>query len=75
VPNPDFEYTQAISIKASVDEGRTRLIVRFRQHWEPGLGNSLMFGIPDELGSLLMQPKTLRGIRDRAEAAALGHVK
>lgn len=53
-----------------VDEGTTRLIVRFRQDYKPGLANSLMFGIPNELGSLLMQPKTLRGIRDRAEAAA-----
>ncbi len=58
-----------------VDEGMTRLIVRFRQDWEPGLANSLMFGIPNELGSLLMQPKTLRGIRDRAEAAAGQHGK
>jgi hypothetical protein len=31
-----------------------------------------MFWIGDELGSLVMQPGTLRGIKQRAEAAA-GH--
>jgi hypothetical protein len=53
-----------------IDETTTRLIVRFRQKWEPGLGNTLMFGIADELGSLVMLPKTLSGIKKRAEAAA-----
>ena len=47
----------------------TRLIVRFRQKWEPGLGTTLMFGIADELGSLVMLPKTLSGIKKRAETA------
>jgi hypothetical protein len=51
-----------------IDAGTTRLIVRFRQTWPPGLMNTLMFGIGDELGSLLMQPKTLSGIKKRAEA-------
>jgi hypothetical protein len=53
-----------------IDAETTRLIVRFRQSWEPGLANTLMFGIADELGSLVMQPKTLAGIRQRAEALA-----
>jgi hypothetical protein len=53
-----------------IDEERTRLIARFRQKWEPGLMNTLTFGIADELGSLVMQPKTLSGIKKRAEAAA-----
>jgi len=53
-----------------IDAKTTRLIVRFRQKWEPGLANSLMFGIADELGSLVMLPKTLSGIKQRAEAAA-----
>jgi hypothetical protein len=48
----------------------TRLIVRFRQKWESGLGNTLMFWIADELGSLVMLPKTLSGIKERVEAAA-----
>ena len=52
-----------------VDENTTRLIVRFRQNWPPGL-MGLTFWVGDELGSLLMQPKTLSGIKQRAEAAA-----
>jgi hypothetical protein len=53
-----------------VDAGTTRLIARFRQNWAPDLMNGLMFWIADELGSLVMQPKTLSGIKQRAEAAA-----
>ncbi len=52
-----------------IDAATTRLIVRFRQKWEPGL-MGLTFWIGDELGSLVMQPKTLSGIKQRAEAAA-----
>jgi hypothetical protein len=51
-----------------VDADTTRLIVRTRGAWDPGLGNTLMFGIANELGSLVMQPKTLQGIKQRAEA-------
>ena len=50
-----------------VDAETTRLIVRFRQKWEPGL-MGLAIWIGDELGSLVMQPGTLRGIKQRAEA-------
>jgi hypothetical protein len=52
-----------------IDAETTRLIVRFRQKWEPGL-MGLAIWIGDELGSLVMQPKTLLGIKQRAEAAA-----
>jgi hypothetical protein len=52
-----------------IDAETTRLIARFRQSWAPGFVNALMFGIADELGSLLMQPKTLSGIKTRAEQA------
>jgi hypothetical protein len=45
----------------------TRLIVRSRGTWDPGLRNALLFGTPNELGSLIMQPRTLRGIKQRAE--------
>jgi hypothetical protein len=50
-----------------LDANTTRLIVRLRGTWNPGLGNTLLFGIPNELGSLIMQPRTLRGIKQRAE--------
>jgi hypothetical protein len=52
-----------------IDAETTRLITRFRQTWEPGL-MGLMIWIGDELGSLVMTPKTLSGIKQRAEAAA-----
>ncbi|MFN2243662.1 MAG: hypothetical protein ACK2U2_15320 [Anaerolineae bacterium] len=52
-----------------IDAETTRLIARFRQSWAPGFVNALMFGIADELGSLVMQPKTLSGIKARAEKA------
>lgn len=51
-----------------IDEHTTRLIARFRQNWESGL-RGVAFWIGDELGSLVMQPKTLSGIKQRAEAA------
>jgi hypothetical protein len=51
------------------DGGATRFIVRYRQRPAPGLANLLMFGIANEIGSLLMQPKTMQGIKERAEAA------
>jgi hypothetical protein len=51
-----------------IDAETTRLTTRFRQTWEPGLMKTLMFGIADELGSLVMTPKTLAGIKKRAEA-------
>ena len=53
-----------------IDAESTRLIVRFRQTWPSGSSNGLFFWIGDELGSLVMQPKTLSGIKERAEAAA-----
>jgi hypothetical protein len=52
-----------------IDANSTRLMVRFRQTWPPGLAG-LAFWIGDELGSLVMQPKTLSGIKQRAEAAS-----
>ncbi len=50
-----------------IDARSTRLIARFRQKWERGL-MGLTFWIADELGSLVMQPRTLSGIKQRAEA-------
>jgi hypothetical protein len=51
-----------------IDAESTRLIVRFRQKWPSGPAG-LAFWIGDEMGSLVMQPKTLSGIKQRAEAA------
>jgi len=52
-----------------IDANTTRLIVRFRQTWPPD-GMGMMIWIGDEAGSLLMQPKTLSGIKQRVEAAS-----
>jgi hypothetical protein len=50
-----------------IDEKTTRLIVRVRSDTNPGLLSALSAGIPNELGSLVMQPKTLRVLKQRAE--------
>jgi hypothetical protein len=50
-----------------IDEKTTRLIVRVRGDYNPGLLSTLTGGIPNELGSLVMQPKTLRVLKQRAE--------
>jgi hypothetical protein len=50
-----------------MDEKTTRLIVRVRSDYNPGLLGALSSGIPNELGSLVMQPKTLRVLKQRAE--------
>jgi len=50
-----------------IDEKTTRLIVRVRSDYNPGLLSTLSAGIPNELGSLVMQPKTLRVLKQRAE--------
>jgi hypothetical protein len=53
-----------------VERQRTRLIVRWRGDYSPGLANLLGMAIPTDAGALLMQPKMLQGIRERAEARA-----
>jgi hypothetical protein len=50
-----------------MDEKTTRLIVRVKSDYNPGLSSTLSAGIPNELGSLVMQPKTLRVLKQRAE--------
>ena len=50
-----------------IDEQTTRLVVRVRTDTNPGLLSTLSAGIPNELGSLVMQPKTLRVLKQRAE--------
>ena len=54
------------------DADTTRLIVRFRGTWEPGPVNDLLYGFSNELGSLVMQPETLRGIKLRVECTGVG---
>jgi len=58
-----------VYVLEEVKENSTRLIVRWRGDYSPGLGNALGLGIPTEAGALIMQPKMLKGIKARAEAA------
>jgi hypothetical protein len=51
-----------------VDRNTTRLVVRWRGDYSPGLANALGLGIPTDAGALIMQPKMLKGIKARAEA-------
>jgi hypothetical protein len=51
----------------AIDAKTTRLIVRVRSDYSPGLLSTLSAGVPNELGSLVMQPKTLRVLKQRAE--------
>jgi len=50
--------------------GTSRLVVRVRTDYNPGLLSTLSGGIPNELGSLVMQPKVLRMLKQRAETAS-----
>jgi hypothetical protein len=50
-----------------IDEKTTRLIVRVRNDHDPGLLSTLSTGISNILGRMVMQPKTLRVLKQRAE--------
>jgi hypothetical protein len=52
-----------------VDEKTTRLIVRLQSDHDPGLLSTLSTRLSDALGRMVMQPKTLRTLKQRAEAA------
>jgi hypothetical protein len=52
-----------------IDEKTTRLIVRVQSDHDPGLLSTLSTGISNILGKTVMQPKTLRVLKQRAEAA------
>ena len=51
-----------------VDANTTRLIVRWRGDYSPGLGIPLASALGAEGGALIFQPKTIKGIKARAEA-------
>lgn len=51
------------------DAGGTRLIVRVRSEYSPGMLSAGSSRIANETGRLLMQPKTLRILKQRAEMA------
>jgi hypothetical protein len=52
-----------------IDENSTRLIVRVRNDYDSGLLSTLSTAISNVLGRMVMQPKTLRVLKQRAESA------
>lgn len=64
----NFLNNSWVYVLEQVDDNNTRLIVRWRGDYSPGLANALGLGIPTEAGALIMQPKLLKGIKARAEA-------
>jgi len=51
----------------AIDEKDTRLIVRVRSEYSPGIFSILSARFPNAVGRLLMQPRTLRVLKQRAE--------
>jgi hypothetical protein len=52
-----------------IDENSTRLIIRFRQQYEPSLGNVIGWRVFTDPITFVMERKMLQGIKVRAEAA------
>jgi len=51
-----------------IDEDSTRLIIRFRQQYEPSLGNVIGWRVFTDPITFVMERKMLQGIKLRAEA-------
>lgn len=67
-PLPEKYYISSwVWLLEEIDEKRTRLIVRVRSDYDPGPLSTLVMGIANEVGRLMMQPKTLRVLKQRAE--------
>jgi len=54
-----------------IDAFSTRLIIRWCSSYNRSFGSVLGFGVFNEGGAMLMQPKSLKGIKLRAEATQL----
>jgi hypothetical protein len=68
-PDADFAYSWAF-ILDELDEITTRLVVRSRGDWKPGLLMTLACGVFLEPASFIMERKMLLGLKHRAEAQA-----
>ena len=53
-----------------VDSTSTRLLVRFRQDYNPSRLNRLVYRLSSEFGAFFMERRTLLGIKRRVEAMA-----
>jgi hypothetical protein len=67
-PLPE-KYLQSswVWVLEEIDEKRTWLIVRVRSDHNPGLLSTISTRIPNAVGRLLMQPRTLRVLKQRVE--------
>lgn len=68
-PGADFAYSWAF-ILAKLDERTSRLVVRSRGDWKPGLLMTLACGVFLEPASFIMERKMLLGLKHRAESRA-----
>lgn len=67
-PLPEKGYKSSwVWVLEEIDEKTTRLIVRVRSDYNPEPLTTLVMRIANEVGRLLMQPKTLRVLKQRAE--------
>jgi hypothetical protein len=55
-----------------VDSTSTRLLVSYRQDYNPSRLNRLLYLISGELGAFLMERRTLLGIKHRVETTEKG---
>ena len=52
-----------------IDDHTTRLVIRWRQEYEPNFGNTLMWRVFTDPITFVMERKMLQGVKARAEAA------
>jgi hypothetical protein len=72
-PMPDrYLSTSWVWLLEEVDSTSTRLLVSYRQDYNPSRLNRLLYRISGELGAFLMERRTLLGIKHRVETTEKG---
>jgi len=75
-PMPDrYLSTSWVWLLEEVDSTSTRLLVSYRQDYNPSWLNRLLYRISGEFGAFLMERRTLLGIKQRVEAEARATVE
>jgi hypothetical protein len=70
-PMPEqYLNTSWVWLLEEVDSTSTRLLVRFRQDYNPSRLNRLVYRFSSEFGAFFMERRTLLGIKHRVEARA-----
>jgi len=70
-PMPEqYLNTSWVWLLEEVDSSSTRLLVRFRQDYNPSRLNRLVYRFSSEFGAFFMERRTLLGIKHRVEAMA-----